>query len=188
MLKNLEKYSIIKKECKKALDQNIADILLFGSLARGKIDANDIDLCIIFREDINQNIVNRLSHALEGNNINAHISALNIAEFFTKPHSLIRTLLKEGKSIITGKNLADNFGLETFTLYNYNLTLLKKTDRVKFVYLLKGRKKTGIIESNNGIFLAPGCFIAPIKSDHEIKSLFDFWKIKYNRRIILLAR
>lgn len=188
MSKNSKSYSIIKKECKKYLNKNIVDILLFGSMARGKYDVMDIDICIIFREKQDMGLINELSNSLENKGINVHMSTLVIDEFFTQPHSLIRTLLKEGKSILTNKELSENFGLVINALYVYNLTSLKKSERVKFTYLIRGRNDEGFVRKNKGYFLAPSCFVIPIACDHEIKQILDMWNIKYSRKIISLIR
>jgi|SRR3989344_4727768 len=188
MSKKSKSYSIIKKECKKYLNKNIVDILLFGSMARGKYDVKDIDICVIFREKQDVSLINALSNILENKGINAHISMLVIDEFFTRPHSLIRTLLKEGKSLLTNKDLSENLGLEINALYIYNLTSLKKSDRVKFTYLIRGRNDEGFVRKNKGYFLAPSCFVIPIAHDHEIKQILELWNVKYSRKIISLIR
>ena len=51
---------------------------------------------------------------------------------------------------------------------------------------MKGRgKEEGIVARLNGKFLAPGCFIIPIKSDKEMQSVFKLWRIKFKRKLML---
>lgn len=188
MLKNLEKYSAIKKECRKIHDYNIVDILLFGSAARGRIEYGDVDICIIFRNKIDLSTASRLAGALDKERMKSHVSSIKVDEFFSKPHSLIRALMTEGISLLSGKKLSDNFGLDSHALYTYSLTSMKTVERVKFVFLLKGRGKKGIIEKNDGFFLAPSCFIVPIRNDGEIKEILDAWNVKYTRKIIMLTK
>ena len=76
--------------------------------------------------------------------------------------------------------------LKFYALYTYDLKSLPKSKAVRFVYLLKGRgKDTGIISENKGVFLAPGCFIIPVKNEKEIQEIFESWKIKHKRRLML---
>ncbi|MBD3249783.1 hypothetical protein GF336_07085 [Candidatus Woesearchaeota archaeon] len=84
------------------------------------------------------------------------------------------------------KRLSSNHNLNLNVLYTYNLKNIKKSNAVRFVYLLKGRsKEKGIIKEFKGTFLAPGCFIIPIKHDKEMQEIFTTWKIPYKRKLIL---
>ena len=74
-----------------------------------------------------------------------------------------------------------------FALYSYDLSHLKKSHKVRFVYLLKGRSgEKGIIERFNGKFLASACFIIPLKHDQEMQKIVQNWHIKYSRYKIKL--
>ena len=77
--------------------------------------------------------------------------------------------------------------LKFFVLYTYDLTKQSKSKKVRFVYVLKGRpKEKGLVEQYKGKFLAPGCFIIPIKYDKDIQHIFEYWKIKFKRKPILM--
>ncbi len=91
-----------------------------------------------------------------------------------------------GKSGDRLKEISKRFKLKTSALYTYNLKKQAKSKAVRFVYCLKGRgSELGIVKECKGKWLAPGCFIVPIKSDKEIKEVFAFWKIPYKRTVIL---
>ena len=73
-------------------------------------------------------------------------------------------------------------------LYTYDLKKVPSSKKVRFVYLLKGRRgEKGIIHSLKGKFLVPGCFIVPQKSDKEITEIFNLWKIKFKKKKIQLT-
>ena len=182
MLKNLKSY--LKKEIKGLDLTEVVDILLFGSAVKGKEFPKDIDICIIFRKNRVQNIVGELTKRIK--KINLHISTLTTDNFFRKPHSLIKTLLVEGISILTDKKFSQNFGFSSTVLYSYNLSKLKQSDKVRFVYLLKGRKDEGIVKKLNGEWIADSCFIIPIEKDSGILAIFKKWFIQYKRKEVLL--
>ncbi len=72
-------------------------------------------------------------------------------------------------------------------IYTYDLKKVPKSKKVRFVYLLKGRRgEKGIIENLKGKFLVPGCFIIPEKSDKEVTEIFNLWNIKFKRKKIQL--
>ena len=83
-----------------------------------------------------------------------------------------------------GEKEAFNRHLAIFT---YELSKLDKVTKVRFVYLLKGRKQgEGLVKSIGGHFLVPGCFIVPISKSHEVESTFKLWKIPYKKEEVLM--
>ncbi len=72
-------------------------------------------------------------------------------------------------------------------LYSYNVSRLKPSDRVRLIYVLKGRgKEKGLVKKLNGKFLANACFIIPIKHEKEIQEVFKFWKVPFKQIKIML--
>ncbi len=183
MQKKLNNY--LRKELKGVDLTDIADIFLFGSAVKGREFPRDIDICIVFRKKILKEKINEIENKLEEFNI--HVSSLIADNFFRKPHSLIKTLLVEGKSIFNKKSFAQNFGFSAYVLYSYDLSKLKSSEKVKFVYLLKGRKKEiGIIKKINGEWIADSCFIIPIQKDSEMLSILKKWQIPFKRKEALI--
>ncbi|MFC1732276.1 hypothetical protein ACFL6I_18385 [candidate division KSB1 bacterium] len=67
-------------------------------------------------------------------------------------------------------------------VYTYDLSKAKSSTKVRFVYLLKGRRdEDGLVKQFKGKFIAPGCFILPIKKDKEMQEVFQKWNIKPKR-------
>ncbi|MFH1398847.1 MAG: nucleotidyltransferase domain-containing protein [Candidatus Woesearchaeota archaeon] len=179
MLKKSKGYLEIRKRAR-SLGREVVDVMMFGSFAKGRTDAPDIDVCVVFRDKIDEAVLNQLS--MEG----VHLSALRVDEFFLKPHALIRSLLFEGVSLINGKTFAENFNLEAFSLYTYQLAGLSESEKVRFVYALKGRNSEGLVSKMGGRFLAPGCFLVPGKKDAEVLDLLRAWRVKFDRQPLLL--
>ena len=72
-------------------------------------------------------------------------------------------------------------------LFTYDLSKLDKVTKVRFVYVLKGRKDgDGLVRAQNGYFLVPGCFIVPISKSHEVESTLKLWKIPYKKEEVLM--
>lgn len=180
-----ELINYLKKKLKGIDLTDIADIFLFGSAVKGKEFPRDIDICVVFRkrglEEKIRDIENRLKE------FNIHVSSLIVDNFFRKQHSLIKTLLVEGVSIFNKKSFIKNFGFSAYVLYSYDLSKLKSSEKVRFVYLLKGRKKeSGIIKKINGEWIADSCFIIPIQKDSEMLSILKKWKIPFKRKEALI--
>jgi predicted nucleotidyltransferase len=182
MSKKLNSY--LKKKLKGIDLAGIADILLFGSAVKGKEFPRDIDLCVVFKEKISENVISDIENRLREFNI--HVSSLTINNFFRKPHSLMKTILVEGVSIFAGKLFIQNFGFSSYALYSYDLSKLKLSEKVRFVYLMKGRKEAGIVEKMDGEWIADSCFIVPIQKDNEILTILKKWQIPFKRKEVLV--
>ena len=175
----------LKKKLKGADLAEIADIFLFGSAAKGKEFPKDIDICVVFRKRVSEEAMRGIERKLQG--FDAHMSSLVMDDFFRKPHSLIKTLLVEGISVLTGRKLSQNFGFASYVLYSYDLSKLDLSKKVKFVYLLKGRRgMAGIIEKMNGEWIADSCFIMPVQKDSELLIMLKKWQVPFKRKEALI--
>lgn len=160
------------------------DIIVFGSFVKGKTAPKDIDICLIFRDSVDLDIVKDIQ-AIIGENF--HISSLSANNFFNKKHNLAQTLLFEGVSARSGKRLNDIYSLDSYGLYYYDISDMKKSDKVRFVYLLKGRgKEKGIVKEFKGAFLVNGCFIMPVEKDGEMLEIMDKWGVKFKKKRVML--
>lgn len=174
----------MKKKWNKQWKAKVVDILLFGSAVKGKNNPNDVDLCIVFRDKVDLNIV-RETGLILGDKF--HVSSLVVDNFFTNVHSLAKTILFEGKSVIARKNLSETLGLNSSLLFSYNLSKEDKSKKVRFVYLLRGRgNDTGLVKKWGGEFISNNAFILPVNKDNEAQEVFNGWKVNFKRRRLLL--
>jgi len=190
MLKNSREFLILYKKAREFYNKNkkeIVDIVIFGSFVKGKILPKDIDICIVFREKINEEL-NKMIGDEFSKKLVVHVSSLLIDNFFLKTHSLAKTLLKEGASLVNGKSLSENLGFSQNVLFSYSLKGKEQKEKTKIVYVLKGRnKKSGFVDSVNGKWLADNCFIIPVNADNEVMKILNKWQVKYERKNILLG-
>ena len=84
------------------------------------------------------------------------------------------------------KKFSKDYNLKIIILYTYSLLKEPKSKAVRFVYCLKGRgDEKGLIAKLSGQFLAPGCFIIPLKNDREMQDVFKLWGIRFKRKVML---
>lgn len=184
MLKKSKELSRLKYEWKKDWKNQIVDIFIFGSSVKGKLSPNDVDICLVFRDKMDINVVKKIEGIL---GVRYHISSLLIDNFFNNPHSLAKTILNEGISLISGRGFAEIFSLRPQALYSYSLSNEHSGKKVRFVYLLRGRDgNEGLVKKWKGYFISNNAFIIPICNDADARELFDSWKIKYKRIKIML--
>ena len=183
ILKKLKKYLTSERR------ENIFDIIVFGSLVKGKLTPRDIDVSVIFlqgtlkeRLDTIQEIKNRLKTKID---LNIDIKQTLLKELFS-PEFLARTgILLEGFSIFNNKKFCQTLGFESFTLFWYNLKALTHTQKVKFNYILSGRNQSGVIDLMKGKRLASGVIKIPIEYSLEFEKILKDNKISYNKKNIL---
>jgi predicted nucleotidyltransferase len=181
MLKGSKLYLKLKKIIK---EYDLEDIILFGSFVKGKTIAKDIDICLIFKKSVDLKIIKKIQAKL-GDNF--HISSLSVDNFLNKKHNLTQTLLFEGISIKSRRSLSDVYSLKSYGLYYYDISEMKKSNKVRFVYLLKGRgNEKGIVKEFKGQFLVNGCFIIPVEKDNEMLEILRQWNVKFKRKMVLL--
>lgn len=166
--------SKIKCKLEKYLkDKDILDIILFGSIVKGKSSPNDIDIAIITEKEIK----------IPG----FHVSLLSPKEFFINPPSLTHTLLREGYSLKNKTNFSEIYKFKNKVLFNYELTTLLPSTKVKVVNFLRGKNKNlGFIESNEGEWLANQVFLLPLEKEYVCEKFLINFNVKFQKHYILI--
>lgn len=161
---------------------NVSDVILFGSVMRGKFAPNDIDLCIIINDNSEEKsieLVDSLGQLLDSSGPKFQINILTLSAL-VKGNTLAKTLFIEGYSIARGKSFCSNFGLESKSLFIYNLKNFTPSKRVQLHYLLNGRYGSrGILRDINAKLFGNGSIIVSIEKEDVLKEIFDKWKISY---------
>ena len=179
----------LKKYLKGEKREDIFDIVVFGSLVKGKLAPRDADKLVIFlqgslKERLNavQEIKNNIKNKVE---VSIDVKQALLKDLFS-PEFLARTgILLEGFSIFSNKKFCQTLGFESTSLFWYNLKDLSHSQKVKFNYILAGRKQKGIIESLGGERLAGGAIKIPIETSLEFEEILKNNKIDYKKKNIL---
>lgn len=176
MLMNLKNISLIRNKFEKYLkNKDILDIIVFGSIIKGKIIPGDIDIAMITHGEISIDIPG------------THVTVLKPEDFFVNPPSIIHTLLREGYSLKKKKFLSQVYKFLNKVLFVYKLTDLKSTTKVKVVNVLKGKnKEKGLVVENSGEWLANQVFTVPVGNEHIFEKFFLNFKVKFRKSYILI--
>lgn len=168
---------------------SINDVMLFGSLIRGKAHPRDIDLCIILKENQEKNVlelVNSLGKELR--EFKVQINHLTTNEFLEGKNTLTKTLLIEGISVKEGIPVATKFGLEARTLFTYKLKSPTPSEKVRFHYLLQGRYgREGLLSKLEGKLIGERVIEVPIYNEEPLKEALELWPVEVTLRRILAA-
>ena len=191
MSKNYLNY--LESNCKRFQKQNkeVFDIIIYGSIVKGKLDFNDIDLMIIFntiplkkRLEIAQNLKFHLKDEIQ----HIDIKTMNFEDFFDETFMARQGILIEGVSLIKNKSLAELMGFNGFSIFTYNLKNLDHNKKTQFTYALGGRNSEGVLKSLKGASLGRGAVQIPIEHSNEFESFLQKWSINYKMKNILESK
>lgn len=170
---------ISKSFFEKYKDQ-ISDIILFGSLMRGKTDYKDIDILIIFKKKIDKDTEYELKKSLLS--LEKNISLISKTEQNYKDPSFDgrEGVLFEGYNLLKSRHIASDFGFASFGLFLYDTSKLSNAMKTRFYYALNGRKSSGgAVGSLGGIKLSDNTLAVPLDRIEPAKEFFDYWKLEY---------
>ena len=167
---------------KKHLKTNIIDIFIIGSFLKNKINTNDVDLIVLFREKNLKQVEENLFEIKEELDFikSLHIEPIFVDSMFEE--SIFLTTLHEGFSIKENKNISEILNVKPYIIFSYNLENLSKINKVRFAQALYGRKKDGLLYKEKAVSLGQGSFMVLVGREEIFKEFFLEWKIKYIRK------
>lgn len=180
------------KRCLKSetQDKTIFDIVLYGSVTKGKTTPGDIDIAVIFRGGTLkerlakvQTIKKKITYAEK-----VDIKGVLWEELFQEEFFARSGIFLEGISICDGMPFSYKIGFEGHVIFVYDLRDKSHTEKVKFNYVLSGRQTKGIVALLEGKHVAPGVIQLPIKNALEFEEVLKMHNIKYSRKNALFER
>ena len=181
----------LESESKNFKNKDIFDIVLYGSLIKGKIEARDIDILLIFHEkslkeraEIAREFKEKISEKINS----LDIKTINLLELFESDFLARQSILAEGYSLISNIPLSEKIGFLSYALFTYNLKNLNHNEKTKFIYSLIGRNKSpGILKKLNANPLGKGVILLPINNSSIFEDFLKKWKINYVKKNILMS-
>ena len=144
----------------------------------------DLSLPIQYEEDSVSSAKRVIKEQLQKNSeIPVHIKPFDLYSFFDESNFAKESIIIYGKSIISNDYFAKNLGFTPKIQISYSLKNLRKKDKIKFHYMLKGKKGNyGLLKKYGGSLINPG--LIEIFPEYEnifiesIKKLTPNFKIK----------
>jgi predicted nucleotidyltransferase len=189
MSKDLLRNAKFKYEIKKFYRKHknwIVDIVLFGSIVRGKREPEDLDLLIIFKEKENIDLSYELRKKLEKIGFKPEITMRTLKNVFAPTFLPRESILAEGYSFALNRKISEAFGFKSFTLFTYSLKGFSPSKRMLFHYALNGRNdKKGVLEELKGVKLANTAILVSSDKSEEFEDFLNYWNVKHKRVQIL---
>ncbi|MBU0459544.1 MAG: nucleotidyltransferase domain-containing protein [Nanoarchaeota archaeon] len=159
-----------QKKLKPFLNQNIIDLIIFGSTVKGG-RANDLDIAIVVKDKKNifetkEKIRNLFKKEVD----------LEIVDIETIHSPLWLTLIKEGYSVKRKQLLSEIYRIKPVALYKYSLKELNNVQKVQFT---RGIKK---VLGDDGVVLTRTVILVPLNLKNKVKELLETWDIQYDSR------
>lgn len=182
------------KKLKLKYSKDVFDIVQFGSSVMETMEnagVNDTDIAVVFykillKDQLNQaqKIKKQIQKISE---MPVHIKSFDLYSFFDASNFAKENILFYGKSLIYRDFFSKRFGLTPKIQLHYSLTSLKKREKIKFNYMLNGKKgKYGLLRKYKGRLLAPGiieinpdCEDIFISSIKKLTSKFEIRKVLF---------
>ena len=175
------------RECFKKHEKEILDIILFGSVVRGKEKPKDIDILILFKERENLEIAYQIRKEVEQLHIQASITTKTYTSLMAKSFPAREAYLSEGYSLVYARGIAEGLGYATYTLFKYELKGFTPSRRTQFHYSLQGRsKKEGMSKELRLIKFANTILLSPMENTERTRAYLEYWNIKFEEAPILL--
>ncbi|MFH2021378.1 MAG: nucleotidyltransferase domain-containing protein [archaeon] len=165
-------------------NKEIFDVVMFGSIVRGKENPRDLDIAIILSKELELDRRLLLSQsyrrALEFLKSEIDVQVVSINDL-TDASQLARTaIIAEGYSIIHERFLHSLFGFKCNSIFSYDLNGLSDSKKKTLYYALNGRgKNPGILKERNSEMMGAILLKVPLEYTEEFKELFDGYGCKY---------
>ncbi|MDP2749946.1 MAG: nucleotidyltransferase domain-containing protein [Nanoarchaeota archaeon] len=177
---NILKLAKLSKAFQKGHADEIRDIILFGSVLRGKSEPGDIDILMLFNAKINRNI--EYEFKKQASKIIKNLSLVSTTEnmLYAPSFAAREAILFEGYSLIEKQFIASHYGFDSCGIFIYSTKKLKNVEKTKFYYALNGRRSSpGVIDSLKAIKLSDSMISVPLENVEEAKEFFDQQNIEF---------
>ena len=155
----------LAKKLRKLLNnKDINDLIVFGSVAKNSLDANDIDIAVISDKEIDRQQLALDIRTIAKKQVDLQIISLKDYDKF-----IWITLIREGYSIRHDKYLHEIYRIQPIMLYKYELKQLTPSKKVMFERAIKNFKE--IEKLSNRVVLVP------ISISGEFSAFLKNWNI-----------
>jgi hypothetical protein len=175
-----------QKKLKLNYSKDVFEIVQFGSsIIEGKIP-NDLDIAVIFNKiSLKDQLIHsqKIKKQLQKiSKLPIHIKSFDLYSFFDKSNFAKDNILFYGKSLISKDYFSKKFGFSPRIQIYYSLRDLKKKDKVRFNYMLNGRRgEYGLLRKYKGQLLKPG--LIEIFPEHEEIFINSIKNITHNFKL-----
>ena len=174
-MKFLSKIQNILKED----EEEILDIIIFGSFVKGKEKPKDLDLLVVYKAKINSELSYKIKKQLETFGFEIDLVSKSYSDLFKTDFLAREAYLSEGYSLVQKKFIAEGLGYKSMVIFRYDIKNFNKSQRMRFYYSLYGRNSEGMIKRLKLYKFSERIIISLIEESENVKEYLNSWGIKY---------
>lgn len=152
--------------------KNLFDVIIYGSYVTGKQNPKDIDICFILNEEDLELIETLRTETEQTVNYPLGFEFIFLKDLYQNP--LWRSLEREGYSVKNKKFLKQLLGINSYFIFTYELSNLKKWEKVRVAQVMKVMLKKYGAEK-----LGLGAVMVPREHSGFFIEFLNRWKIDY---------
>ena len=185
LLKNTKLAYKIQNIAKENADE-ILDIVMFGSSVKGKEKPKDVDLLVIYKTKINQELSYKIKKEIEDLGFEIDLVSKTYKDLFDSAFIARESYISEGYSLIQKKFVANGLGYRPMVLFRYNIGNFNKSQRMRFYYSLYGRNSEGMLKKLKLYKFSERIILSPVEESEKVKDYLNSWKMDYLEFSILI--
>jgi len=182
MLKELLRNTKFLSKIQSILKENeeeILDIVIFGSFVKGKEKPKDLDLLVVYKAKINSEFSYKIKKQLETLGFAIDLVSKSYSDLFKTDFLARESYLSEGYSLVQKKFIAEGLGYKPMVIFRYDIKNFNKSQRMRFYYSLYGRNSEGMIKRLKLHKFSERIIISLIEESENVKEYLNSWGIKY---------
>ena len=186
MRSTLTQLNKLSKKFYRRYRSELKDIIVFGSVMRGKSDPKDLDVLMLFKKKINKDIEYEF-RKIASDVKNAAIISKTENNYTDTSFDAREGVLFEGYSLIKNKLVSSEYGFTPLGLFVYQTQTLSNVKKTRFYYALNGRAASkGIVDMLDGLRLSDNLIAFPLNKIEAAKEFFNFWELEYKYVPVLM--
>ncbi|MFC1741888.1 nucleotidyltransferase domain-containing protein [Nanoarchaeota archaeon] len=158
----------------------LEDVLVFGSVVRGKRKPSDVDVLVLFAESVDKPVELKVRKIIEGHFPDVSTVSKTLKTAVEASFDARESVLFEARSLITGENLAERYGFVSWGMFKYSFGDWSKLQKTKFYHALNGRGGSeGVLSSVDGVKLSDGVVLVPLGAVEEFREFIEKWGLEF---------
>lgn len=197
MLTKLLKQQVLASTLKKFSKKypGVWDVAVYGSAARGKENAQDLDFALILSQKIDEG--KKLALAQEAKaeiekvlpSVQIDVKSAVFGDFLDEHFLARQGIIAEGYLLLRKESLAKKLGFSTFVLIKYSLDGLTSSQKKMLYYALKGRRDSkGVLAQIGGELISREVLKVPMESSFRMEELLSRHQVKFTAEFMMAYR
>ena len=162
------------------LNPLLDDIILFGSVVRGKTKPTDVDILVLFKNSVDKKTELEVRKILESHYKNVSIISKTRDMISDPAFDARESIFFEGISLLSGNVQSTTYGFSSLGMFRYDFKKWNKLEKTKFYYALNGRgTNQGIVTKLGCVKFSDNVVLVPLHNIEPFREFMELWRLEY---------